>query len=99
MRPVLGELSKEFTGVGNLPERARTSTAERVGLIKTLPVRSKLSDLLTKATWLAARPEKTDCSCEGQLGFGTAKAVIASRAVTVHASTLLASSQELMARA
>jgi hypothetical protein len=33
------------------------------------------------------------------LGFGTAKAVIASRAVTVHASTLLAPSQELMVRA
>jgi len=31
------------------------------------------------------------------LGFGTAKAVIASRAVTVHASTLLAPSQELAA--
>jgi len=33
------------------------------------------------------------------LGFGTAKAVIASRAVTVHVSTLLAPSQELAARA
>jgi hypothetical protein len=33
------------------------------------------------------------------LGFGTAKAVIASRAVTVHASTLLAPSQERAARA
>jgi hypothetical protein len=33
------------------------------------------------------------------LGSGTAKAVIASRAVTVHASTLLAPSQELAARA
>jgi hypothetical protein len=33
------------------------------------------------------------------LGFGTAKAVITSGAVMVHASTLWASSQELMARA
>jgi len=33
------------------------------------------------------------------LGFGTAKAVITSGAVTVHASTLLAPSQELAARA
>jgi hypothetical protein len=33
------------------------------------------------------------------LRFGTAKAVITSRAATVHASTLLASSQELAARA
>jgi hypothetical protein len=37
--------------------------------------------------------------CEGQLGFGTAKAVITSRAVTVHDSTLKAPSQELAARA
>ena len=34
-------------------------------------------------------PEKTDAFCEEALGFGTAKAVIASRAVTVHASTQL----------
>jgi hypothetical protein len=27
----------------------------------------------------AIKPEKTDCFCEEQLGFGTAKAVIASR--------------------
>jgi hypothetical protein len=33
------------------------------------------------------------------LRFGTAKAVITSRVVTVHASTLLASSQEPVARA
>jgi hypothetical protein len=33
------------------------------------------------------------------LGFGTAKAVITSRAVMVHASTLLAPSQELVAGA
>jgi len=56
-----------------------TSTAERVGLNKTLPVRSRLSDLLTGATRRAPRPEKTDWLCEEQLGFGTAKAVIASR--------------------
>ena len=47
----------------------------------------------------AARPEKTDCFCEEQPGFGTAKAVIASGVVTVHASTLLAPSQELATRA
>jgi hypothetical protein len=33
-------------------------------------------------------PEKTDGLCEEQLGFRTAKAVIASEAVTVHASGL-----------
>ena len=37
--------------------------------------------------------------CEEGLGSGTAKAAIASRAVTVHASTRLAPSQELAARA
>ena len=54
---------------------------------------------LSGATRRAARPEKTDSSAKEQLGFGTAKAVIASRAVTVHASTLLVPSQELAARA
>lgn len=37
--------------------------------------------------------------CEEQLGFGTAKAVIASRAATVHASTQSTPSQGLAARA
>ncbi len=36
----------------------------------------------------AAKPEKTDCVAKAQLGFGTAKVVIASGAVAVHASTL-----------
>ena len=40
------------------------------------------------------RPEKTGGHCEVQPGFGTAKAVIASGAVTVHVSTLLTPSQE-----
>jgi hypothetical protein len=52
-----------------------------------------LGDSLNWATGWAARPEKTDRLCEEQLGFGTAKAVITSGAVMVHASTLLASSQ------
>src|ERR1039457_3157260 len=46
-----------------------------------------------------ARPEKTDCIARCQPGFGTAKAVIASRAVTVHASTPGTLSRELSARA
>jgi hypothetical protein len=41
-------------------------------------------------------PHLSNCH---QLMFGTAKAVIASRAVAVHASTLLAPSLELAARA
>ena len=45
------------------------------------------------------RPEKTDRAARSRLGFGTAKAVIASRAAMVHASSLLAFSQELAARA
>ena len=47
----------------------------------------------------APGPEKTDDACEGALGSGTAKAVITSGVVTVHASTLSALSQELAARA
>ena len=47
----------------------------------------------------ATRPEKTDWLCEEKLGFGTAKAVITSRAATVHVSTRSALSQELMAGA
>ena len=45
--------------------------------------------------WMAG-PEKTDGFCEETLGFRTAKAAIASKAVTVHASGLLTPSQELM---
>ena len=54
---------------------------------------------LDRATCWATRPEKSDWICEDQLGFGTAKAVIASGAVMVHASTLLTPSQESAARA
>jgi hypothetical protein len=64
-----------------------------------LLIRSKLGDPLGEATRRVAGPEKTDWLCEGQLGFGTAKAVIASKAATVHVSTLLAPSQELVAGA
>jgi hypothetical protein len=75
------------------------STVERVGKNKSLSVRSRLSDLQAGVTRKAIGPEKTGRLCEEPLGFGTAKAVIASRVVTVHASTLLAPSQELMTRA
>ncbi len=44
-------------------------------------------------------PKKPADSREEEPGFGTAKAVIASRAATVHVSTLLASSQEQTAGA
>jgi len=64
-----------------------------------LLIRSRLGDALGEATRRAARPEKTNWLCEEQLGFGTAKAVIASKAATVHVSTLLAPSQELVAGA
>ena len=60
----------------------------------TEPVQSRLSDRLGGATRWVSRPEKSNVLCEDALGFGTAKAVIASRAVTVHVSTLLAPSQE-----
>jgi hypothetical protein len=45
------------------------------------------------------RANSGDWLCERQLGFGTGKAAITSRAATVHASTLLASSQKAAARA
>ena len=63
------------------------------------PIRSKLSDRWGRATGATARPEKTDCAARRQPGSGTAKAVITSRAVTVHASTPVTPSQESAARA
>jgi hypothetical protein len=44
-------------------------------------------------------PKKNRLLCKEELGFGTAKAVIASGAATVHVSTLLTPLQELAARA
>jgi hypothetical protein len=61
--------------------------------------RSRLGDQSGGAIRRATRPEKTGGHCEVQPGFGTAKAVIASGAVTVHASTRLTPSQESAARA
>ena len=48
---------------------------------------------------LGSQTRKNRQLCEEWSGFGTAKAVITSGAVMVHASTLLASSQERAARA
>src|SRR5579864_7881089 len=61
--------------------------------------RSRLGDQPGGAIHRVTRPEKSGGHCEVQPGFGTAKAVIASGAVTVHASTLLTPSQESAARA
>jgi hypothetical protein len=58
--------------------RLPASTAEKVSENKTLLIRSRLGDPLGEATRRATKPEKTDRLCEEQLGFGTAKAVIAS---------------------
>ena len=44
------------------------------------------------------RTRKNRRRCEVPLGFGTAKAVITSRAAMVHVPTLLTPSQELAAR-
>ena len=74
------------------------STVERVGENKQSPVQSRLGDPPGGVTRSAAGPEKTDKDSEILLGFGTAKAAIASGAVTVHASTLSTPSQELAAR-
>ncbi len=76
----------------------RPSTVERVGVNHRSPVQSRLGDPQGRATCWAAGPEKTDGFCEEPLGSGTAKAAIASGAVTVHASTLLTPSQEPAAR-
>ena len=94
-------LIAQFPGVDNYFSHVTfaSSTVERVGENKTLPVRSRPSDRSAEATRRTARPEKTDWFCEEQLGSGTAKAVITSGVVTVHASTQLAPSQELAARA
>ena len=75
------------------------STAERVGFLNQWPVQSKLGDQPNEATRWATKPEKTDSLRERPLGFGTAKAVVASGAVTVHVSMTLTPSQELAARA
>ncbi len=61
------------------------------GLAQIILSQSEVSRVISFARRLvqAAKPEKTDCVAKAQLGFGTAKAVIASGAVAVHASTLL----------
>jgi hypothetical protein len=53
--------------------RLLPSTAERVGLNKILPVRSKLSDQPAGQPDRAARPEKTDGSARGSWGLGPRK--------------------------
>ena len=77
----------------------RASTVERVGFLNSC--RSEVDWVIRTGgaiRWTPG-PEKTDGRCEAPLGFGTAKAVITSRAVTVHVSTLSTLSQELAARA
>jgi len=54
---------------------------------------------LGEATRRSPNPKKPTHSARSSWGLGPQKAVIASRAVTVHASTLLTPSQELAARA
>ncbi len=75
------------------------STVERDGFKICRRPESRLSDPFSEATCGTTGPEKTDSVARCLPGFGTAKAVIASRAVTVHASTPRALSQELTARA
>lgn len=56
----------QFTGVDICGCRVTlaSSTVERVGENKKLPIRSRLSDPLNEATRMAARPEKADWLCE-----------------------------------
>jgi hypothetical protein len=65
----------------------------------TEPVRSRLSDQPGGATRKATRPEKTDDSARRSWGLELRKQRSHQGVVTVHASTLLAPSQELAARA
>jgi len=69
----------------HLGTMVRPSTIERIGSSKISQSEVDWVIQLGRATCWATRPEKSDCSREDQLGFGTAKAVIASGAVTVHA--------------
>jgi len=73
------------------------STIERVGSNKIN--QSEVDWVIRPAGNLPDAELKKPTTLEEWLGFGTAKAVIASGAVMVHASTLLASSQERAARA
>jgi hypothetical protein len=75
------------------------SMAERVGFNKPLPVRNTLGSTSGRAICRTAGPEKTDRLAKGLPGFGSTKVLTASRVATVHVSTLLALSQELVARA
>jgi hypothetical protein len=85
--------------LGAMPFRLTYVDGRKVQCLSKCCNRSRLGDQPGGAIRRATRPEKTSGHCEVQLGFGTAKAVIASGAVTVHASTLLTPSQELAARA
>ena len=72
--------------------------AEKIGLSNIN--QSEVGRVTRSARHLVEPPNpKKRLPCEEQLGFGTAKAVIASGAATVHASTLLTPLQELAARA
>ena len=76
------------------------STVERVSQTKQWLIRSRLSDPgLVEQSAEYPDPKKPANSARSRPGSGTAKAVVTSRAVTVHASTLGASSQKLAARA
>jgi hypothetical protein len=75
------------------------STVERDGFKICCRPESRLGDPFSEVTQRTTGPEKTDSVARCLPGFGTVKTVIASRAVTVHASTPRALSQELAARA
>ncbi len=100
-----------FHKIPELPQKSALTKIDQTFRVRNVDGRKgwlKLNFSQSKVGWVirfgeatrgTTRPEKTDRPCEGSLGFGTAKAVVASGAVTVHASTLLAPSQELVARA
>jgi len=100
--PVRIAVVAPIVGVDNLNQNVKVAPVDgRKGTAKLKRRRPEVGRVIRQQGQPepAARPEKTDCFCEEQPGFGTAKAVIASGVVTVHASTLSAPSQERATRA
>src|ERR1035441_4079205 len=84
-------LRNEYLAAENRILRAgRGQAGYYAGLVSqaaSLAFSNRSSFLTLRRPGGTARPEKSDCIARCQPAFGTAKAVIASRAVTVHAST------------
>ncbi len=89
------------SGIDSSPSSTYIDARRRLkGLVEEIQlIRSRPGGSSGGATRRASGPEKTDSFREKLPGFGTAKAVTASGAAMVRAATLLALSQEPVARA